>query len=72
MAINKTARDNDEYISPSQLERIEQLLSQRILEALEETRVAQYIRNGRIEIMVRDRRILPSVRFVRDITPPAK
>ncbi len=72
MAMNPEARDDDEYVSALQLERIERLLTQRILEALEETSVAQYIRDGHIEIIIRDRRILPSIRFVRDIAPPGK
>ncbi len=72
MAMNPEARDDDEYVSALQLERIERLLTLRILEALEETSVAQYIRDGHIEIIIRDRRILPSIRFVRDIAPPGK
>ncbi len=59
------ALDDEEIISPAQLERVEQILSRRIIRALEATRVAQYIGNGHIEVVVVNGVFKPSVRLTR-------
>ncbi len=69
MTADQTAGDEQDLISPAQLERVEQILSRRIIRALEGTRVAQYIGNGHIELIVVNGVFKPSVRLTRETRP---